>query len=109
MRERCPDCGIDIGAPHQDGCDVARCTECGWQRISCRHGYSDLGWGAIWTGIWPGILECQEFGFWSYWGPPFIKCTKDHPDATEDLNELAVRHAKGMLVWDKKLQRLVKP
>ena len=27
--ERCPDCAVAIGAPHEDGCDVARCSGCG--------------------------------------------------------------------------------
>lgn len=47
---RCPDCDVPPGCPHVDGCDVARCTACGKQRITCDHGGSDIGWGQTWTG-----------------------------------------------------------
>lgn len=46
----CPDCHVPPGQPHNDGCDVAHCTECGRQRITCKHGSSDAGWGQIWGG-----------------------------------------------------------
>lgn len=46
----CPGCDVAPGQPHQDGCDVARCTECGEQRISCSHEESADGWGQIWNG-----------------------------------------------------------
>lgn len=46
----CPDCHVPPGQPHDDGCDTARCTSCGEQRITCKHGGSDIGWGQIWNG-----------------------------------------------------------
>lgn len=82
----CNDCGVEVGTPHEDGCDVARCTECGHQRISCDHDDSDVGWGQIWTGIWPGEKECMEWGWLRKDGGP-------------DLNRLAV-YAK----WNKETQ-----
>lgn len=48
--ECCHDCHVAEGQPHEDGCDVARCTVCGQQRITCAHGGSDEGWGEIWNG-----------------------------------------------------------
>jgi hypothetical protein len=48
--ETCPDCHVTPGQPHDDGCDNARCTACGKQRITCTHGASDTGWGQIWNG-----------------------------------------------------------
>jgi hypothetical protein len=51
----CPDCGVKIGQKHYPNCDVA----CGGQRLSC--GCPDeKGYGDIWTGLWPGTLECYE-------------------------------------------------
>lgn len=77
----CPDCGVVPSVPHVDGCDVARCTVCGWQRISCDHAESDEGWGAIWTGRWPGDIEVEE-------------------GLAPDLNALAERANLGELVWN---------
>lgn len=47
---KCPDCKATPGTPHEDGCDVARCTVCGKQRITCEHSNKDVGWGEVWTG-----------------------------------------------------------
>jgi hypothetical protein len=86
VSEHCPDCQACPGDSHKDGCDVARCTVCGWQRISCDHGNTGLGWGAIWTGEWPGDVEVREYGL-------------------ADLNDLAMMAARGQLWWDGRVQR----
>ena len=54
---KCHDCGAEPGQRHKEGCDVAKCTLCGWQRISCdcKKGKPD-----IWTGLWAGVKECYE-------------------------------------------------
>lgn len=62
LRGACHDCAVPPGQPHVDGCDVARCTACGMQRIGCDHGGSDVGWGSLWTGIWPGYIEVAMYG-----------------------------------------------
>lgn len=77
----CPDCGTDAGLPHVDGCDVARCTACGWQRIGCDHEDSDVGWGEVWSGRWPGDAEVEE-------------------GLAPDLNELAMRAMRGEVAWN---------
>jgi hypothetical protein len=95
-KQRCPDCAVEIGEGHLYDCDVARCLFDGSQRLICRMWGTDHDCGQdVWTGYWPGILECQKFGFWCYWGPTygesgFVRCDKDHPDAMEDLNRLLI-------------------
>ena len=53
----CHDCGAKPGKVHKDNCDVAICSVCGGQLLSC--GCKD-GQPDIWTGIWPGIKECYD-------------------------------------------------
>jgi UDP-N-acetylmuramyl tripeptide synthase len=53
----CPDCGVKAGTPHEDGCDVARCLNCGGQALSCD---CKIVTPDVWTGLWPGIKECYE-------------------------------------------------
>lgn len=43
----CRDCQARPGQPHEAGCDVARCTVCGGQRITCPHEDQDVGWNQI--------------------------------------------------------------
>lgn len=111
----CPDCGVKPGEPHEDGCDVERCTVCKGQRLQCVY-EDDEGeivdehpdhdpQKAAWTGEWPGVAECRELGFFCVENPPekgrhpvggcFWPCTSDYPGAREDLNRLAIYHANG--------------
>jgi hypothetical protein len=68
----CHDCDAKPGEQHDPNCDVARCTSCGGQRLSCDCSDGDTD---IWTGLWPGIKECYEqhlicyddnSGFWCF-------------------------------------------
>lgn len=79
--DHCPDCGVLPALAHDDGCDVARCTVCGFQRISCEHESSNEGWGQIWTGRWPGDAEVEE-------------------GLASDLNDLHSQAQQGFVKWD---------
>jgi len=62
---KCHDCGVSPGNQHLTGCDVARYLSCGGQRLVCD--CDDSGDGDIWTGLWPGYIECYEYGLLCYW------------------------------------------
>ena len=79
--DACPDCAVDPGELHDDGCDVARCTVCGFQRISCDHEDTDVGWGQVWTGQWPGDVEVAE-------------------GLASDLNDLHMKGITKALTWN---------
>ena len=78
--KKCPDCGVLPDQPHEDWCDVARCMNCGFQRISCDCDHNGL---SVWEGHWPGDKECEEYGL--------------------DLNTLPI-----YCRWDKELKRWIK-
>lgn len=54
-----------------------------------------------WTGVWPGVIECIERGFFCYEDPQrltgkyWVSCGPDHPQARADLNRLA-RYQAGL-------------
>jgi hypothetical protein len=132
----CGDCGVKPGQYHIPGCDVERCPDCGGQMISC--GMINLNSGECnpdekrdefgegerlpWTGVWPGVLECIEYGFYSKWHetggwllPPtdehkgfkaghWVECSGDDPKAGPGLNELVER-----TVWSKEKRKRVLP
>jgi hypothetical protein len=60
-----------------------------------------IGGRLPWTGLWPGVVECREYDFWCV-GPPWVSCSKDTPEATEDLNRL-YRETR----WDREKRRHV--
>lgn len=104
----CPDCGAKAGAPHGLGCDVAHCPACGFQRLTC-HAHEGAELFSIWTGRWPGKVECERFGWWAYFVPNegFTPCPPDHPKAVHDLNRLYREAAHRRLAWDIGQQQFV--
>lgn len=109
---RCGDCGVVPGGTHVPGCDVERCPGCGMQRIQCDEESHQVMPDSPWTGLWPGVVECQEFGWYARFvpngKPSWRETTGDDPEATEDLNRLAEESAFGHLTWDRDQLRWVK-
>lgn len=84
------------------------------ERVDLDERVEKAGGRLPWTGIWPGVEECRELGLWCKWVEPgwaggkilaqntgWVRCSADDPDATEDLNRLA------MMPWDVKKGRRV--
>ncbi len=61
LADRCHDCAALPGEVHSPGCDVERCSVCGGQRLQCDCAGHDPVF-ARWTGVWPGLVECEELG-----------------------------------------------
>lgn len=67
----------------------------------------DDEWGAraiIWNGVWPGVSECQEYGWYAKFTPGkgWQQCEKTDEGATEDLNRLY-----STCVWNVETQKWV--
>lgn len=102
--KKCPDCQVAPGQEHQSGCDVERCSVCKGQWLSCGHEEHDPSLSK-WTGEWPGIAECRDRGWYAVHRPDlgacvpctgnWWPCTKDYPDAREDLNRLSYFNQTG--------------
>lgn len=100
----CPDCGAAPGTLHEEGCDIERCPECGGQRLSCA---CEITAPRLpWTGLWPGVAECREFGWYAKLlpGRGWVPCGKGDRQAHEDLNRL---HAQA--IWSRERGRFVLP
>ena len=75
---QCPDCAVAVGEPHFRECDLARCLETGLQRCTDEH---DCG-RDVWTGWWPGLLDCEQLG-WMI-GPGLPDLNRLYTEATWD-------------------------
>ncbi len=108
---QCPQCGVNPGELHVAGCDVERCPYCGIQLGSCCCSASEEGVPdddrMAWTGEWPGVAECREFGWYAKLveGKGWVRCEADDPDACEDLNRL---HDPNEARWDRESKRFIR-
>jgi len=104
--DNCPACGVPRGDHHEIGCDIEQCPYCGGQLISCDCGrIPPLDDRMAWSGVWPGVTECREFGWYARLvpGQGWLSCPPDEPGATEDLNRL---YAEA--VWDRIEKRFIR-
>ena len=105
MTRACHDCGARPGALHEPHCDVEQCPACGRQSISCGCPPRRKRRRLPWTGEWPGVAECSEFGWYAKFvpGTGWVLCDQSDPDAEPDLNRL---RKEG--VWDRRAGRFVR-
>jgi hypothetical protein len=56
-----------------------------------------------WDGFYPGVMECHEYNLWcKMTANGWQTCDANDPEASEDLNELAMRSH-----WDRKRNRYI--
>jgi hypothetical protein len=106
-REACPGCGSGLDELHSQYCDTARCAVTGNQLASC-DAFNEIQTheceNTKWTGYWPGVQECFEYGLFAWFWPNvgYVPCGPDHPEAVCDLNALIMNYR-----WDATTQRRV--
>lgn len=123
----CRDCGVKPGEPHEDGCCVARCTECGeqefmnfcelaptvWDEKEEDWAYEDPNWGKgqIWTGTHPGLAEAEQYGFYVKWtmgkwpeAPGRWMLWDKPPEEGEENVQADVEAFLNLGYWDKEKQ-----
>src|SRR5262249_30050280 len=105
--EKCWDCGALPGSPHERGCFVEQCAYCGGQAVSCccRGSRRARKVRLPWSGEYPGLAECREFGWYARavpggWEP----CGPDDPGSQGDLNRLHGKEAE----WDSAQMSFIK-
>lgn len=114
--ERCPRCGlqaISCGCIYEvcgiTRADLAELDPEVYMRGPSEdmHARWDAEWGRRrhpWTGEWPGVKECREYGLFARSAPGrgYVPCRRDDPGASEDLNTLAMAGR-----WDVERARFV--
>jgi hypothetical protein len=90
---RCPDCQVEPGVEHLDGCDWATCLQCGGQRLMCGPDGHAVG-RDVWTGMDHAERAAREFGWFTQdrcaEGLGFVPCEETAPGARPDLSRVHV-------------------
>jgi hypothetical protein len=108
-QDRCPRCDAAVGALHRPGCTAEPCPYCGGQLVTCFCEDSDTGVPdddrMAWTGVWPGVAEAREFGWFArpVPGEGWVPCGPNHLAARTDLNRLRVD-----ATWDREQRQWVR-
>lgn len=101
--DTCPKCHARPGNLHTNWCGLAVCAFTGLQRSGCQHPSTICL--TTWSGRWPGMEECEEYGF--YYRPVDGRsepCNADDEDTEHDLNRLYAE-----CVWDPAQPRMILP
>jgi hypothetical protein len=87
---------------HVEGCDLETCPHCGRQALMCEGFDADDPRRIPWSGEFPGVAECREFGLYGRRVPDrgWTPCAPTDPGALEDLNRLLETCS-----WDPETQR----
>ena len=91
--ENCDGCGAKPGADHGEGCDHARCPECGEQDIMC----GESSRPARWHGVDPRDEVARKLGWWT----PFAGF--DH--LVEDDTRVMFAEVLEQITWNPEAQR----
>lgn len=103
--ESCPKCGVQVGQQH-DFCSAALCKNCGFSCTLHNHfARCDNNVPIVWTGYWPGYVECVEWG-WTESLPSRFKNDKvDLVSFKPDYNRMHREHLAKRIIWDSDKER----
>lgn len=106
LANECPECGVRPGQFHRARCEVEICPYCGDHlvRCPCDGPFTPLDDRIPWSGVFPGVEECEEFGWFAQLVPGrgWVACERDDPGAEPDLYRL---HEEA--IWDRWNKRYI--
>ena len=100
--EECYGCAVPPNTPHEDGCDRARCPDCGDQLLlhDCEFWPGDADGPdrpALWHGMSPSEEVARKLSWWT------TAAGIDH--LVEDHMRVSVAEALGQITWNPRTQR----
>lgn len=103
-RDQCPGCKTGLGQPHLGACDVARCSVCGGQAISCDCPGDPSP--TRWDGLWLMVFEAVQLGRFARFvpGQSWVPCGMNDDGAVAGLSPASL-----VVEWDAKSQHYFVP